>query len=97
MTIKTTKITKWGNSYGIRISKSLLEEAGLSEETKVDMKYSNGMIKIKPIRNKEKVKYSLKDLCNKIKPQNRHDEIDWGKDLGKENLEPYNPNEICQK
>jgi len=42
-----TKIVKIGNSRGVRIPKSLIDETGL--ETEVELEIENGQIIIKPI------------------------------------------------
>jgi antitoxin MazE len=44
-----TKVVKIGNSRGIRIPKSLLEESGLQNE--VELKIDSGRIIIKPVSN----------------------------------------------
>ncbi len=42
-----TKIVKIGNSRGVRIPKSFLEESGLTEEAEIEIE--NGKIVIKPV------------------------------------------------
>jgi len=76
----TTQVSKWGNSLGLRLPKSIAREAQLDEGDTVDMSVRNGAIVIRPSRPT----YSLEELVAKITPRNRHDEIDWAAPLGHE-------------
>jgi antitoxin MazE len=74
------KIQKWGNSLGVRIPKSLAQDAELSEGTSVDLRVEDGRLIIVPAVKK----YTLEELVSKITPENRHPETDWGPPVGKE-------------
>ena len=74
----TTKIAAWGNSFGLRLPKSLLETFALKEGSCVNIEVQEDAILIRPARP------TLKELVSRITPQNRHDEIDFGKPIGKE-------------
>ena len=76
----TTQIAKWGNSLGLRLPKSVAQEAEVGEGDTVDVSVKNGAIVIRPSRPT----YSLERLVAKITPQNRHDESDWGAPVGHE-------------
>jgi antitoxin MazE len=76
----TTQVSKWGNSLGLRLPKSVAREAQLDEGDTVDVSVRNGAIVIRPSRPT----YSLKQLVAKITPRNRHTEIDWGAPVGHE-------------
>ncbi len=76
----TTQISKWGNSLGLRLSKSIAREAQIDEGDTVDVSVRNGAIVIQPSRPR----YSLQQLVAKITPRNRHTEIDWGAPAGHE-------------
>ncbi len=76
----TTQISKWGNSLGLRLPKSVAREAELDEGDTVDVSVRNGAIVIQPSRRR----YSLQQLVAKITPRNRHDEVDWGAPAGRE-------------
>jgi antitoxin MazE len=95
-TIMTTKITKWGNSYGIRIPKQFINELNLNEGSELELTIKGNTISIAPIKNKKLkiIKYNLKDLLKNYDPKTRHEEFDWGPDVGREILPPYNPDEI---
>ena len=76
----TTHIAKWGNSLGVRLPKSVAQEAQLGEGDKVDVSVKNGSIVIRPSRST----YSLSDLVSKITAKNRHAESEWGPPQGSE-------------
>jgi len=73
-------VSKWGNSLALRIPATFADTIGLTEGVEVDLKVSGGRLIVKPVRHK----YNLKQLVAKITPDNRHDETDWGKPVGKE-------------
>lgn len=51
--MKITKLTKYGNSMGVRIPKAMLEESGLSGEVKIEA--HEGRIVISRPRQKEEL------------------------------------------
>ena len=77
----TTKLQKWGNSYAVRIPKSLVQDLDLEQGSDMETKYSNQSSVIKPKKQKE---YSLKELIKGITPKSRHKIIFDGQDVGKE-------------
>jgi len=77
----TSSVKKWGNSLAVRIPTAVIQDLGLSENSSVQI-ISNGVsATIQP--NKRK-KPTLDELVAAITPENRHDEVDWGKPVGKE-------------
>jgi len=83
MTKNTTlKLTKWGNSLGIRIPKQLARSIDAVEGTELIVKEEHKKLIIE--RRKVKPKYELADLLSKITPENQHAEVDWGKQIGSE-------------
>jgi antitoxin MazE len=76
----TTQVSKWGNSLGLRLPKSVAREAQLDAGDTVDVAVKDGAIVIRPARPV----YSLEQLVAKITPRNRHGESDWGKPVGHE-------------
>ena len=76
----TTQVSKWGNSLGLRLPKSVARDAQLDEGDTVDVSVDNGAIVIRHSRPR----YSLAKLVRRITPKNRHDERDWGGPLGDE-------------
>lgn len=78
-----TKIQKWGNSQGLRISRHLLDEARIAVGDEVDVAVQDGLIIIAPTRQ-VRGKLSLQRLVEAIPKDYRAQEIDFGKPAGKE-------------
>ena len=76
-------IAKWGNSLAVRIPKAVAEKARIREGDPVEIKAGKGRIEL---RRAEKIP-TLEELVAQITPENRHGEIDWGPDVGKEKIE----------
>ena len=76
----TTQLSKWGNSLGLRLPKSVAREAHLDEGDTVDVSVDNGSIVIRPSRPR----YSIQELVGGITARNRHNESDWGSAVGHE-------------
>lgn len=77
------KIQKWGNSQGLRLTKSILKDAEIEVGDEVDISIKNGDIIISPAR-KCRGRHSLSDLVAQIPEDYRPEELDWGKPVGKE-------------
>ncbi len=74
------RVKKWGNSLGIRIPKSVVDEIGLHSEVVVDLLVKDGQLVIRP---KTKT-YKLEDLLDLVTLENIHPQTDWGSAVGKE-------------
>ncbi|WP_461828846.1 AbrB/MazE/SpoVT family DNA-binding domain-containing protein [Aquifex sp.] len=59
--------------------KKVLEELDLKGEDTFELQVESGKIVLIP-----KKKYTLEDLVSQISPENLHTEVDWGRNLGKE-------------
>jgi antitoxin MazE len=78
-----TKIQKWGNSQGIRLTKNLLADVQLGVGDEVDISVKDGIMIVTPAK-KMRGKYSLKDLVSRIPENYQTGEVDWGEPVGKE-------------
>ena len=78
-----TKIQKWGNSQGLRLTKNVLEDAGLGVGDEVDIEVRDGIIVVAPAMNIRR-RYRLEDLVAQIPKNHRAREVDWGEPVGKE-------------
>lgn len=74
------RVSKWGNSLGVRIPKACAEEVGLAEGATVEVKVSGRNLVLAPAHRE----YDLEELVAGITPKNRHAERDWGAPVGKE-------------
>lgn len=81
-----TKISQWGNSLGIRIPKYLAEQLHLKDDSPVDVTTQDDKIIISPRHTQAT---ELSRLLDQITPENMPHEIDWGPDVGKEILPPW--------
>ena len=75
-----TQLVSWGNSKAVRIPKAVLEQANLHEGDEVEIRVEDGRIAIEPV----KAKLTLESLVAGITPENRYEEQDWGKAVGRE-------------
>ena len=78
-----TKIQKWGNSQGIRLTKNLLADAQLGVGDEVDISVKDGIMIVTPAK-KIRGKRSLKDLVARIPENYKTGETEWGEPVGKE-------------
>ena len=78
-----TKVQKWGNSLGVRIPRSVADEAKIRQGTAVRIEVRNQTIVIKPVG---RLKYRLADLLRQVTRRNIHEEVSVGDAVGKEAL-----------
>lgn len=76
-----SKVKKWGNSLAIRIPKTYAEEAGITNNSNVEIRFVDGNLVISPAPIPE---YDLDELLGAITPENIHSETDTGSPIGKE-------------
>jgi len=76
----TVTLHRWGNSIGLRLPKPLLEQVGLGEGSKVDLKVEAGRLVIEPVRRK----LTMSELLEGITPDDRPELVDWGPPVGRE-------------
>ena len=76
-------VKKWGNSASIRIPSNVLKAAKLEIDDPVDVREEQGRIVVEPLRP---TSYDLVDLIKRITPDNLHEEVDFGRPVGKEKL-----------
>ena len=78
-----TKIQKWGNSQGLRISKEVLEKVHMVIGDTIDVKVQKGSILILPIKQL-RGKYSLRELVAQMPKNYKPGQEEWGKPIGGE-------------
>jgi len=77
----TSKVQKWGNSLALRIPKPLAAEAGLTDNSPVELSVCEGKLIITP---SAKPTVSLEGLLAKVTRKNLHHEVDTGPAMGGE-------------
>ena len=78
-----TRVQKWGNSQGLRLTKQVLEDAGIVIGDEVDVTARDGIIVITPVR-RVRGKQSLQELVSGIPENYKSSEMEWGKPVGRE-------------
>ena len=78
-----TKVQKWGNSQGLRVTKALLDEVGIHVGDEVDVSARRGRIIVEPV-SRIRGRYDLKDLVSNMPEEYRPEELDWGPPIGTE-------------
>ena len=76
-----TVVKKWGNSASVRIPAAVLQAAKLRLDDSVDVREEAGRIVIEPVPRKE---YTLAELLKGITRENLHEEVEFGRPVGKE-------------
>ncbi|HWA89071.1 MAG TPA: AbrB/MazE/SpoVT family DNA-binding domain-containing protein [Rhizomicrobium sp.] len=76
-------VKKWGNSASVRIPSPIMAAARVRLDQQVDVREERGRIIIEPVRTPV---FDLATLVAGITDDNRHDEIDTGRPVGRENI-----------
>jgi antitoxin MazE len=74
-------VKKWGNSAAVRIPASIVSAARLNLDQAVDVREEAGRIIIEPVLSPSA---PIDDLIDRITPENRHGDTDFGRPIGKE-------------
>jgi len=78
-----TKIQKWGNSQGLRVSREVLEQVHAAVGDTVNVRVQKGTILIQPIK-RVRGKYPLRQLIAQMPKNYKPGAEEWGKPVGKE-------------
>lgn len=78
----TAKISKWGNSQGLRIPKDIIESLHLHVGDDVNISIADGKVIIEPIK-KDILNYDLNELISKI-PSKYKAQEEFDTTVGKE-------------
>jgi len=76
-----TQVQRWGNSLAVRIPKPFAIEAGLEQDTPIEMSVVDGKLVLRPI---VEPKITLEHLLAQVTEQNLHGEVDTGPAVGNE-------------
>jgi len=74
------RVSRWGNSLAVRIPRAIADQARIAEGQEVDVTVTDSGLTIRPRPRT----YTLDELLDQVTPENRHDEVDWGKPEGDE-------------
>lgn len=78
-----TKVQKWGNSQGLRLSKSLLSDVAIDVGDMVDVAIHDGALIVTPVR-RVRGGHDLRDLVRRVPKGYRAQELAWGPPVGNE-------------
>ena len=71
------RLTKWGNSIGIRLPKIFAVQMGLHMGEEINLELRKNNLVLSPVD-------TLEALIDRITPDNIHPETNWGQPVGKE-------------
>ncbi len=78
-----TKVQKWGNSQGLRLSKSLLSDVAINIGDAVDVIVRQGALIVTPVR-RVRGGHDLRELVRRVPKGYQTAELDWGSRVGRE-------------
>jgi antitoxin MazE len=78
-----TKVQKWGNSQGLRLSKALLSDVAIEVGDAVDVAVHQGALIVTPVR-RVRGGHDLRDLVRRMPKGFKAEELDWGAPVGRE-------------
>ncbi len=78
-----TRIQKWGNSQGLRVSKQLLSDADIDVGDEVEVAVREGNLMVTPVR-RVRGGHDLRELVGRIPKEYKPVELDWGPSVGRE-------------
>ncbi|MEE3480986.1 MAG: hypothetical protein VZQ80_03240 [Lachnospiraceae bacterium] len=74
------QMKKWGNSMGLRVTKEMLNEAGISPDDPMTLEIKKGQFIFTTVHRR----LSLEERIEKYGPIEKAPAVDWGKDRGRE-------------
>lgn len=77
---KGQRVAAWGTGAGVRLSKALMHEVGLSLGQEIELIPVDDGILLRPSRPV----FDIKELVSQMTDENRHELIDFGPDVGSE-------------
>ncbi|KDE61732.1 AbrB/MazE/SpoVT family DNA-binding domain-containing protein [Fusobacterium necrophorum] len=80
--ILTATITKWGNSQGLRLPKTLLEMLQWKNDDIVEIVVENNQLSIKKIEKKKRK--SIQELFSEYEGEYQKLDMNWDNSMGKE-------------
>ena len=78
-----TKLQKWGNSQGLRLSKAMLAEVAIEIGDTVEVAVQDGRLVVTPVR-RVRGGHDLRALVRRIPKGAKAEALDWGPPVGNE-------------
>lgn len=76
-----TRVQKWGDSLALPIPREVASQAGLAEDTLVEVSLDQGRLIVTPSPRR---RLTLEELMRGVTDENIHAEIDFGPPVGRE-------------
>jgi antitoxin MazE len=77
------QVSRWGNSLGLRLPRSLAQQIGVAEGAKVEVVAEGDRIIVRAARPR----WRLDELLVNVTPEAMAEAFDWGEDAGRERIE----------
>ena len=78
-----TKVQRWGNSQGVRVSKQLLSDVDINVGDAVEVAVRDGVLVVTPMR-RVRGGHDLRALVRRIPKGYKPETLDWGRPVGRE-------------
>ncbi len=78
-----TKVQKWGNSQGLRLSKALLSDVEIQVGDAVNVEVCDGALVVTPLR-RVRGGHDLRELVKRTPKDYAPKEFEWGPPVGRE-------------
>ena len=78
-----TKVQRWGNSQGVRLSRQLLADVQIRVGDAVDVAVRDGALVVTPV-SRVRGGHDLRKLVRRIRGNDKSGELDWGPPVGRE-------------
>jgi antitoxin MazE len=77
------RISKWGNSLGLRLPRSLADQIGVGAGAKVEILAEGDRLVVQAAKTRR----TIEDMIVNMTPQSMSDAFDWGEDVGRERVD----------
>lgn len=86
------KVTKWGNSLGVRLPKAAADTAGVAPGTELDLIVENGGFRLRaPTKSSRDLLEEMVAEAKRLGPEFEPETVEWGSDRGSEIIDDDNP------
>ena len=73
-----TRVSQWGNSLAVRLSRAHAQELGVTKGSAIEISVEGDTLVVR------KSRYDLRALLARVTPDNLHGETDTGRAMGRE-------------
>lgn len=73
---ETTKVSKWGNSLGVRLPARSAARAGISDDTILSVESSEDVVILRKVQERKRSR-TLKELLKHVRPARDKEAAEW--------------------